>query len=93
MTDIRVPEQKSVANVVSRLANTGNLVFHVCGFHMPVDGRVPLPLVHHPVANPILEAEFFHVRVTRVEMLVVEHARRHMHGVALFPVMARAPDF
>ena len=39
-----------------------------------------------------LEAEFLHIPVIRVKMLVMHHPRRHMDRVALIPIIAFAAD-
>src|SRR5262245_2307379 len=57
-----------------------------------VDGRISLPLVHQPIANAELETERFHIPVIGIEVLMVHHPRRHMHGVALIPIIAFAAN-
>jgi hypothetical protein len=57
-----------------------------------IDRRVSLPLIHEPIADTELEAQLFHVPVERIEMLVMHHAGRHMHGIALIPIVALAAD-
>src|ERR1044071_9395569 len=54
---------------------------------------VALPLIDEPVAHAKLEAQLLHVAIEGIEMLVMEHARRNMNGVALVPVIALAADF
>src|ERR1041384_4167019 len=59
---------------------------------MLVDGRVTLPLVDEPVADSKFKPELLHVAVEGIEMLMVHHARRNMHGIALIPVVPFAAD-
>jgi hypothetical protein len=53
-----------------------------------VDGYIALPLIDKPVAHAELEAQFFHVAIDWIEVLMVQHARRHVDGVALIPIIA-----
>src|SRR5215475_533644 len=57
-----------------------------------IDSGISLPLVHQPIANAELETELFHIPVIGIEMLMVHHPRRHMHGVALIPIIAFAAN-
>ena len=57
-----------------------------------VDGGISLPLVHQPIANAELETELFHIPVIGIEVLMVHHPWRHMHGVALIPIIAFAAN-
>src|SRR5690349_9750437 len=57
-----------------------------------VDGRITLPLIDQPIADAELEAELFHIPVVGVEVLMVHHAGRHMHRVALIPVITLAAN-
>ena len=59
---------------------------------MLIDCGVALPLIDEPVANPELEAQFFHIPVKGIEVLVMHHARRHMDRIPLIPVVAFAAD-
>src|ERR1044071_3583494 len=53
---------------------------------------VALPLIDEPVAHAKLEAQLLHVSIEGIEMLVMEHARRHMNGIALVPIVTLAAD-
>src|SRR5215813_9350196 len=57
-----------------------------------VDGGISLPLVHQPIANAELETKLFHIPVIGIEVLMVHHPWRHMHGVALIPIIAFAAN-
>ena len=57
-----------------------------------IDGDVSLPLVDEPIAHAEFKTQFFHVSIEWIEVLVMQHARRHMDGVALIPIVAFAAD-
>ena len=57
-----------------------------------IDGDVTFPLIDEPVAHAKLEAQLLHVSVERIEVLMVQHPRRHVHRVALVPVIAFAAN-
>ena len=57
-----------------------------------IDGDVTFPLIDEPVAHAKLETQLLHVSVKRIEVLVVQHPRRHVHRVALVPIVAFAAD-
>jgi hypothetical protein len=59
---------------------------------MPVDGDAPLPLLDKPVARTQCEAQLFHVAIEWIEVLMVQHPRWHMDGIALIPLAAFAAD-
>ena len=59
---------------------------------VPIDSCVSSPLLHHPIANPKFESEFFHVHVVWIEMLMVHHAGRDMNGITLLPVISLPTD-
>ena len=59
---------------------------------MFVDSRIPFPLINQPIADAELKAELLHIPVIGVEVLMVHHAGRHMHRVALIPVITLAAD-
>ena len=57
-----------------------------------VDGDVTFPLIDEPIAHAKLKAQLLHISVKRIEVLVVQHPRRHVNGVALIPVITFAAD-
>lgn len=63
-----------------------------CRLQMFIDCDVALPLIDKPIAHAKFETEFFHLPIERIEVLVVQHARRHMDGVPLIPVVPLAAD-
>src|SRR5690349_16869407 len=60
---------------------------------MLVDRGITLPLIDQPVTDAELKAQFLHIPIIGIEMLMMHHARRAMHGIALIPVVAPAADF
>jgi len=71
----------------------GPLIDHVRRrFHVLVDRRVPFPLIDEPVAHAELEAQLFHIAIVGIEVLVMQHPRRHVDGIALVPVIAFTAD-
>ena len=87
------PERKRASRQASSLLNgdENTLVDHVrrC-FQVLIDGRVSFPLVDEPVADAELEAQLSHIAIEGIEMLMMQHSRRHMHGIALIPIVALA---
>jgi hypothetical protein len=51
-----------------------------------------LPLIDEPITNAELETELFHIPVEGIEVLMMQHARRHMHRIALIPIITFAAD-
>ena len=63
-----------------------------CRLQVLIDGHVAFPLIDKPVAHAEFEAQLLHVAIEWIEVLVVQHARRHVDGVALIPIVAFAAD-
>jgi len=59
---------------------------------MLVHRGVTLPLIDQPVADAELKAQFLHIPIIGIEMLMMHHARGDVHGIALIPVVAPAAD-
>jgi hypothetical protein len=73
--------------------NRSALIDHVRGrFQMFIHRRITFPLIDKPVADAELKTKFFHVSIIGIEVLMVQHAGRHVDGVALIPVVALAAD-
>jgi len=63
-----------------------------CRFQMLADGYIAFPLVNEPVTHAGLEAQFLHIAIEWSEVLMVQHARRHMDSIALIPDITFAAD-
>ena len=59
---------------------------------MLVDVDAPLPLLDKPVTRAEFEAQLFHVAIEWIGVLVVQHPRWHMDGIALIPVVGLAAN-
>ena len=59
---------------------------------MLVDRGVTFPLIDQPVADAELKAQFLHIPIIGIEMLMMHHARGDVYGIALIPVVAPAAD-
>ena len=73
--------------------NQTNLIDHMRGrLQVLIDSDVTFPLIDEPVAHAELESAAPSCLVERIEVLVVQHPRRHVHRVALVPIVAFAAN-